>query len=180
MARPVVTGLSVHVGPTTGGTAVNINGTGFTGVTTVAFGGTNATFNFQSDTLIAATSPPHAVGMVDVLVTTPSGTSLPNPADQFQYMAPRPVVLSVNPNSGPAAGGTNVTVGGTSFTGATGVAFGLIAAPQFTVDSDTQIRTTSPAHQPGTVDILVTTPSGTSTPTAADRFTYLVGSPKAP
>jgi hypothetical protein len=36
-------------------------------------------------TSITATSPPESAGTVDVIVTTSSGSSTPNPADQFTY-----------------------------------------------------------------------------------------------
>jgi YVTN family beta-propeller protein len=83
---------------------------------------------------------------------------------------PAPAVTAVSPASGPAAGGTVVTVTGTSFTGATSVSFGGVAA-SFTVNSATSITATSPAGT-GTVDVVVTSSSGSAT-SAADRFTYI-------
>jgi len=108
-------------------------------------------------------------------VTTPGGTSATNSADQFIYPpsgVPPPVVNAITPPSGSAAGGDAVTVIGAMFTGATGVWFGVAAAPAMTVDFDAQITATSP---PGTglVDVTVTTPGGTSATSAADQFTYL-------
>jgi len=82
-----------------------------------------------------------------------------------------PMVSSISPSSGPAAGSTSVTITGTGFTGATGVSFGSTAASSFTVDSDTQITAISPAGS-GTVDVTVTTPNGISATGAADQFTY--------
>jgi beta-glucanase (GH16 family) len=82
-----------------------------------------------------------------------------------------PTVSSVAPSSGPAAGGTSVTITGTNFTGASGVTFGAIAATTFTVNSATQITATSPAGT-GTVDVTVTTPGGISAIGTADHFTY--------
>ena len=51
-------------------------------------------------------------------VTTPGGTSATSPADEFTYVA-APTVTSINPTSGPTAGGTTVTVTGTNLSGAT-------------------------------------------------------------
>lgn len=83
-----------------------------------------------------------------------------------------PTVTAISPTSGPAGGGTSVTITGTDFTGATAVTFGGTNAT-FTVDSATQITATAPAAtSAGTVDVLVTTSAGTSTNTAADNFTY--------
>lgn len=64
-----------------------------------------------------------------------------------------------------------MTITGCGFTGALAVSFDGKNAT-FTVNSDTQITATSPAHAAGTVDINVTTPSGTSPSTSADHFTY--------
>ncbi len=82
-------------------------------------------------------------------------------------------VTSVSPASGPAKGGTSVTITGTGFTAPpalTGVSFGGAAA-QFTIDSGTQITATSPPGT-GTVHITVTTPAGTSAATHADQYRY--------
>ncbi|MEO8674285.1 MAG: IPTL-CTERM sorting domain-containing protein [Casimicrobiaceae bacterium] len=84
-----------------------------------------------------------------------------------------PTVTGINPPSGPMAGGTSVTITGSKFTGATAVKFGANNATAFTVDSDTQITATSPAGAAGTVDVTITTASGTSAIGANDRFTYL-------
>jgi hypothetical protein len=86
-----------------------------------------------------------------------------------------PVVTSVNPNAGPLAGGTAVTISSSvpNFTGATAVHFAALAATPFTVSpSGSQITTTSPGPGAGTVDVTVTTPAGTSAVTSADQFTY--------
>ena len=82
-----------------------------------------------------------------------------------------PTVTAVSPNTGGTGGGTTVTVTGTGFTGASAVHFGANTA-SFTVNSDTQITTASPAGTAGTVDVTVTNPAGTSATTAADQFTY--------
>ena len=68
-----------------------------------------------------------------------------------------PTVSGVTPASGPATGGTEVTITGTNFTGATGVAFGGTAAG-LTVVSATQITANEPAGTAGqAVNITVTT-----------------------
>jgi hypothetical protein len=83
-----------------------------------------------------------------------------------------PTVASVTPASGPAGGGTTVTITGTNFTGASAVKFGGANAASFNVNSETSIEATSPAGS-GTVDVTVTTSGGTSATSAADHFTYL-------
>jgi hypothetical protein len=82
-----------------------------------------------------------------------------------------PSVSGLSPSSGPGLGGTSVVISGSAFTGATAVDFGATPATGFTVDSDSQITATSPAGV-GTVDVQVTTASGTSSNTGADDFTF--------
>ena len=62
-----------------------------------------------------------------------------------------PTITSISPDTGPAAGGTTVTITGTNLTGATGanaVTFGGVAATGYTVDSATQITAVTPAVSP--------------------------------
>ena len=170
---PIVTGLSPSSGPSTGGTTVIVTGSGFTGATAVKFG-TNAASHFtvSSGTKITAAAPPGTPGTVNLRVTTAFGTSATSTAGRYTYTAPvGPSVSGLNPASGPAAGRTSVTISGSGFTGATEVHFGQAAAASFTVDSGTQITAVSPAST-GTVDVTVTTPTGASATTSADRYTY--------
>jgi hypothetical protein len=78
-----------------------------------------------------------------------------------------PIVASVSPASGPAAGGQSVTIDGAALAGVTGVTFDGAAA---SIDSitDASITVTTPTHQPGTVSILVTSPGGIAT----SSYTY--------
>jgi hypothetical protein len=179
-AVPSVTGVSPNSGSTAGGTVVTINGTGLTGATSVSFGGLAATsFTVISDTVIIALAPPQGTGVIDVNVTTVSGTSASAAADHFTYTAAAaPTVTSINPTSGPTTGGTWVTIVGTNFSGAKGVSFGPIAATAFMVYSDTVIVALAPPQGVATVDITVTTYSATSATSAADQFTYYA--PSAP
>ncbi|MDZ3832818.1 MAG: putative Ig domain-containing protein [Sphingopyxis sp.] len=83
-----------------------------------------------------------------------------------------PVVTSLSPSQGPAAGATSVVLTGTDFSGASAVTFGATAATAFTVNSATQITATSPAGT-GTVNVRVTTANGTSAAAAGNQFTYV-------
>src|SRR4029077_1508364 len=84
-----------------------------------------------------------------------------------------PSVYGVTPNSGPAAGGVAMSIFGSGFTGTSGVTFGSIPTQGFTVGDDNHLYTKSPAGPVGTtVDIKVTTGSGTSVISLADKFTF--------
>ncbi len=125
--------------------------------------------------------PAHAVGTVDITVTTNEGTSTISSADQYTY-APIPAVSSISPNAGVAGGGNTVTVTGTLFTGVTQVSVGSVniatacagtpTAPCFAFISATQINIEDFPAGSGNVDITVTTPGGTSPTSAADVYAY--------
>jgi hypothetical protein len=86
---------------------------------------------------------------------------------------PAPVVMGVSPTSATHLGGTTVTISGEYFTGATSVTFGGVNAASFTFINDSSMTAKTPAGTTGaTVDIIVTTPGGTSFIVLADHFTY--------
>jgi hypothetical protein len=69
-----VSGVSPGEGLGVGGLEVTITGLGFSGATAVLFGTAAApSFHVVSDSEVAATTPPHAAGWVDVTVRTPGG-----------------------------------------------------------------------------------------------------------
>jgi hypothetical protein len=87
-----------------------------------------------------------------------------------------PLVTELSNRSGPASGGTPVTLTGRGFTGASAVAFGDQAATDFTVVSDTQLVAISPALPEGAlVPVTVTTPAGVSPPNPVSRFNAIEG-----
>jgi C1A family cysteine protease len=82
---PTVTLLSPASGTISGGTTVTISGTNLLGVTAVNFGSTAATtFTQGSATSMTAVSPA-GTGIVNVTVTTSSGTSVPSTASEYTY-----------------------------------------------------------------------------------------------
>ena len=176
LAPPTVTGVSPTTGPMSGGTNVTAYGSNFAPGAVVDFGTSAAgSVTVVSPTELTAASPAAAAGTVNVTVTTSTGTSPVTTADQFTYVPP-PSVTAVSPDYGGTGGGTSVTITGSNFSGATGVLFGTARAATFTVVSPTSISATSPAGSPGTVDVTVSTPYGTSAVTSADEFTYVMSS----
>ena len=86
-ATPTITGISPTSGLTAGGTSIVVTGTNLTGATAVKFGAANAaSYTVNSAIQITATSPAGSVGLVDITVTTPGGTSATGASDQFTYL----------------------------------------------------------------------------------------------
>ena len=178
--QPAVDSISTSGGPVAGGTPVTVLGTGFTPASTVSFGGVPASdVTYESPQALTAVSPAGS-GMANVVVRTAGGNSNTSTADDFYYGSP-PTVTGLNVTQGTSAGGTVVTVHGTGFTGATVVGFGGIPGSALNVESDTELQVTTPAEQPGTVDVVVDTPAGGNTVGSADQFTFSAGpSPVGP
>jgi hypothetical protein len=82
---------------------------------------------------------------------------------------PAPVVTGISPASGPAAGGTAVTVSGSDLSGGS-VSFGTVLATAVSCAADSCAATSPPGS--GSVDVTVSTAGGISAASAADRFTF--------
>src|SRR5439155_878407 len=165
-AGPAITGISPNSGPTAGGQSVNINGSDLSGATSVTFGGAAATITANTASQITVTTPAHAAGVVDVVVTTPGGSTTWTGGYTFQA---GPAITGISPNSGPTAGGQSVNINGADLSGATSVTFGGAAAA-ITANTATQITVTTPTHAAGAVDVVVTTPGGNTTSTGGYTF----------
>jgi hypothetical protein len=173
-ATPTVSGFTPTAGPETGGTVVTITGTGFTGTDDVLFGGDSAAdFTVDSDTQITATTP---AGTGDVPVTVVNNEAAGDGVsdDLFSYIPENgtDAITDFTPVFGPEAGGTDVTINGSGFTGATGVLFGDAPGTNFTVVSDNEITVTSPAGT-GAVPLVVTAPDAADNIVSDGDFTYV-------
>lgn len=82
---PTITTVAPASGPTSGGTAVTITGTGLANTDQVAFDGTPAPFTVINSTTVSAVTPPGAAGPVDVTVTSAGGTA--TVTDGYTYVA---------------------------------------------------------------------------------------------
>lgn len=160
------------------------SGTGHVGLvvsSTVNSTGTGTIQVLNQDLSINGGSPTAALVTMTVtnwVVQPLSGSGLTH----FEWLgltaqnAPAPAVLQVSPQSGPIAGGTAVTIRGTSFEGVTSVKFGAHTAT-IVGHTATSISARAPAGAVGTVDVTVTTPRGTSATSSADKFTYVPPAP---
>ena len=80
-------------------------------------------------------------------------------------------MTAIAPNNGTPAGGTSVTVTGTSFLPGATLSLGGTPATGLAVVSGTSITATTPAHAAGAVNVAVTNPDG-QTGTLANGYTY--------
>ena len=109
-----------------------------------------------------------------IAVGSPGATIGQNSSQGAVYAFAIPTtVTAVSPGTGPAAGGSSVTITGTGLTGATQVDFGTIPARQFTVDSDGQITATSPVSAAGTVNVRVVMPGGALPVSSNDQYLFV-------
>lgn len=196
--NPTITNISPPAGPVAGGTVVTVTGTGFQSAPNVPacpssmfFGGAQATgtCNAISTTMFTIVTPAGVTGPVDVVATFPGGTTVVTPQTKYTYTG-APAVTSISPNSGPAAGGSVVTIIGTGFLGVgcpvwsppnpmpvvnVGVRFGAVPALSCNVVSDTQMVVLSPPNT-GVQQVTVTNNNTGSSPfTTAANFTYVTG-----
>ncbi len=168
-ANFAILGISSFAPPQSGyRNGVTLTGAGFTGATDVRFNGASApVFTVNSDTSvwasvpIGATTGPLVVVTPDVILTSTT---------DFVIVGTR----SFSPAHGYP--GTIVTLTGKGFSSATGVLFGTVAPPSFSVDSDTQITTSVPVGvSAGSAELDVTTPTITYFPLSNFTCDHLAG-----
>lgn len=171
-------GVSPTHGPLSGGTAVTIAGANFPAtVDSVRLGAGRllGLARVSGTQLTGSTPAATGPGAVDVTVYT-SSAGIAICGSCFSYDAPL-AVTGVGPASGPVAGGTAVTVFGTSFPATvdsvrlgTGRLLGLARV------SDTQLTGTTPAAgAAGAVSVTAYTSTGTAS--CPGCFTYVVPTP---
>jgi len=184
---PTVSAVYPHSGPTAGGTAITITGSGFVTGATVEIGqgygagptaiaATNVTVVSPTE-ITAVTGGGAKAGTFSLFVTTTGGTNAANTGADFSYGV---TVSKVRPNTGPTSGGTTITITGTGFVaGATEVigqgngTTGAIAATSVKVVSPTEITAvTGGRAKAGTFSLFVTTTEGTSAANTGADFSY--------
>ncbi|MFF5960635.1 IPT/TIG domain-containing protein [Streptomyces luteogriseus] len=169
VSAPFKSSLGPTSGTLAGGNTVTINGVGLATATGVSFGANTATPTVVSDTQLTVTVPAGAAaGPVGVSVTTAGGT---NNGLSYTYVD-APTVATVVPASGPASGGTGVTITGTNLDSTESVTFDGTPAP-FSVVNSTTVSAVTPPGTVGAVDVVVANPAGSDT--AGGAYTYVAG-----
>jgi hypothetical protein len=200
---PSVTNVNPNAGSPAGGNTVVITGTGFESAgyfnpTAVSIGSipcpVTSCYAVNSPTQITIASMPadSAGGQVDITVSTVGGTSTTSSNDVYTYVTAFPAVTSLSQIMGPQQGGAVVTITGSGFGGpgfgTNRILFNATAVtvtpcpntptgPCFNIVSGTKISVITPAASaPGTVDVHVVTPAGTTNTAPGDRYTYVAKS----
>ena len=175
---PAITKVTPAIGPLSGGTAITVEGTGFQPGATVFIGGLPASgVVITSASKISAITAANGAGSATVTVINPDGLSITS-IGAFTYADP-PTVVSVTPNTGPATGGTKITISGTGFAiGATVTVGGEAATSAVWVNATTLTAVTAKNTKSGLVDIAVKNPNGMEG-TGTALFTYESGTSPA-
>lgn len=200
---PEVSSVSPNAAPDSGGRRVTAAGDGFDDVTYALLSDTVASYSLGtvyqvtplSDTRASFLSPQMNPAKVAVELCSNSGCSQPTPDDSMVIYPPgNPVVTSAGPHSGPAHGGTEVTIEGQNLGCAVAVYFGKTLAETFAntggpldCGSTSQLHVTAPpgaagsrvAVQVETVES-VATRYGRSKADSGAMFSYTTSSPSAP
>ena len=163
-STPTLTSAAPNSGSTAGATSVVLTGTNLTGATAVSFGGTAASsFIVNNASTITATTPSHAAGAVNVVVTTPGGTA--TLTNGYTYAVPAPTVGPVSATVAANSSANPITL---SLSGgaATSVAVSTAASHGTATASGTSITYTPTAGYSGsdTFAYTATNASGTSSP----------------
>jgi len=166
-----VFGISPKTGSIRGGQLVEITGTGFLTGATVTMDGTAANVSVVSSATIAATTPAHAAGTLDVIVTNPDGRRAQLTRGYTYADLPVPSISVISPNTGSTGGSTPLTITGTGFQSGATVTIDGMSRSVYVVNSAT-IYLSSPAHRAGTVNVVVTNPDGQAD-TLTAGYTYV-------
>ncbi|WP_051318194.1 IPT/TIG domain-containing protein [Cohnella thermotolerans] len=168
---PTVTSLSPNNGPTSGGTQVYINGTGFMRGLKVYFGTQEAVVNtyYSSSRLLVIAPANNQAGTVDVRIVNPDAQE-GLLVGGYTYNALTPVITGLSPDHGPMSGGTQVYVSGANFDPDMTVTFNGQNVPIMTYYGTTRILITTPSSSTsGAVPFVITLPNGNA---ATGTYTY--------
>jgi len=170
-----ITSVTPDTSSITGGVVIQIGGKGFDGGSepTVVFGPNDAEVLDYSENQISVTLPGGlGCGNVDIQINNSNGFAIDENA--FTYTGGTGVIAitGITPPSGDLAGGTQITITGSGFTGGAGVLLNGEPLEEIEVVSDTEIRAVTPAQLAGGMrDLQVRNCSDEETLTEAFLFT---------
>ena len=194
--RYIIVGGNLKLQKVTGGTAANVIGPIAYNATTMKFlrirhDGSNVLFETAPSSagdpnLPGSWSVRHleswnsGVQLSGVRFEVRIGTATSDPVgsgtlavDNFRAVRPAavPNISSISPDSGPAAGGTQVSISGSGFSAGSTVKFGTVSATNVNVVNANLITATTPAHASGAVNVVVTS-TDLQVGTLTNGYTY--------
>lgn len=162
-APPTATGLTPN--SVTAGSAaftLTVTGTDFRPGASLLWNGTPQPILTITDTQVTATiAAPNLLNPGGVSIAVANADATITAILRLTITPPPPQATAITPSSGSSAGGITVQIRGTSFQPGATVAFGGLAATVLSVTSS-EIVVLTPAHEAGTVDVIVTNPDGQS------------------
>jgi len=172
-AAPAPTILAVN--PSCGTGSITITGSNFRSPASVAVADLSGGFaasavSVVNSTTITATLPPHADGLVDLVVSNPDQQTA-TLRNSFRYTT-NPLIVSVTPPSGTTLGGTTLTITGCNFVAPATVTLGGTSAAAVSVANPNRMSAATPAHSAGPVDVTVSVP-GPKSGTLPSGFSYI-------
>ncbi|MCA9514135.1 MAG: IPT/TIG domain-containing protein [Myxococcales bacterium] len=124
----------------------------------------------SAGTQLSLLAPAHTPALTDVVVRAPDGQIDIAPAS-FTFSA-LPAIVSVEPNSGPTAGGTLITLRGQNFQQGAEVRLGTKLCTETVVQDATTVKCKTPAGSAGPIDVILTN-ADTGGFSLAQGFTYV-------
>ncbi len=172
---PTIASLNVTSGTYLGGTAVTATGTNYVAGATLTFGGTIGTGCSIADAQhVTCSTPGHAAGVVDVVVTNPDA-QLATLAASYTFnppSPPAPTLSTVLPSTGTFFGQTPLYLVGTGFAQGMTITVGGTPCVNVSITSaTTAFCLTGPRTTLGTFDVVIVNPD-TQSATKAAAFTY--------
>ncbi|MCB9854214.1 MAG: IPT/TIG domain-containing protein [Phycisphaerales bacterium] len=162
-------------GPETGDTEVTILGQQFQAGLAVLIDNLSASdVTVINSRILTARVPAHAPGLVDVTVSSDVISS--TLVDGYEYLAVGPQIDSVEPASGPSAGGNTVTINGNNFTSGVAVLFGNIASSSVIIINEQTLTALVPSGVVGMVDVTIR--GGGQSASLVDGYQYLPDGPQ--
>ncbi len=175
---PTIASIKPALGPSAGGTLARLDGAELQAGALVFVAGRPATtVRFVDGGLLSFRTPAGKPGAVDVVLVNPDGQHA-TLTGGFVYTGGGSTGLALSgakPVQGSAAGGTTVSLSGKGFApGLLAFVDGVPVTP--TLEGPTALTLLTPAHDPGLVDLAVTSSDG-FTATLGDAFNFVLEAP---
>jgi len=168
---PVISSIAPAEGSVYGGQPVTLTGRNFFAGARVFVGGAACSnVTLRSGSSLAILVPAGAYGTVDLVVRNADNQEARLPAG-FTYVAPTPIITGATPQTGPASGGTAVTVTGDGFLPDSEVSLGGLPVADVNFVDRTRLTLTTPPGLPGPAALAIINRGGPAA-ALAGAFAY--------